>query len=529
MRYLFNILFSFCLFGFNYKKKILNTHNIINNDNLVEEKIYNLKENIEKYLSEKKINNDLNYDLTLNQFIFKNLINNKFFNQKIILTYYFKSKFYFPLPSEIILIVKKNGLNVNYFASKILWIFFILLFFLYYLLTILANCIDRYKSDFKSDKEIFVYIDNIPNIKPNTNYNDGLPDLFQWFSEFFIKYKKIDQKIVFVHNNSKIKNVEINFKNKKYKVVYFKNYILRNLNIRKYLSSVKDAFLIINNIGFEKILLIDELIKYKYLSMHKENLPDYSLFNVGNMHLQPLWTKIKNQNNVSTNYLFYFSTNIIPIIENPLSSANIFGYRIQSWDNYIFWNENMKNWVERCSNKKLNSIVTNDYLPFEGENIRINRNHFKRVVIFDVPPKNDDIYYNLLHPYNIYNIDYCKNFFLETTQSIRKTYPDAEIYYKIKRNLQTINPEYKNLILNEEKKSSKFKIFYDNISAQSLIKCSDATISIPFTSTAIISSYLQKPTVYYNPNDKYKIKNHLSDDVDLIDNRNILISWLEKI
>ena len=107
MRYLFNILVSFCLFGFNYKKKILNTHNIINNDNLVEEKIYNLKENIEKYLSKKKINDDLNYDLTLNQFIFKNLINNKFFNQKIILTYYFKSKFYFPLPSEIILIVKK--------------------------------------------------------------------------------------------------------------------------------------------------------------------------------------------------------------------------------------------------------------------------------------------------------------------------------------------------------------------------------------------------------------------------------------
>ena len=101
MKKIINFFIVKLLFGFNYKKKILKTHDILKKNNDIEKLINDAKDSIEEYFAKK--NNSIeskDYDLSLTQFIFKNLINNKFFNEKLIFEKCFLENFYYPLPLE---------------------------------------------------------------------------------------------------------------------------------------------------------------------------------------------------------------------------------------------------------------------------------------------------------------------------------------------------------------------------------------------------------------------------------------------
>jgi polysaccharide biosynthesis PFTS motif protein len=519
------------LFGFNYKKKILKTHDILKQNNGIEKLINDAKDSIEEHFANK--NNSIeskDYELSLTQFVFKNLINNKFFNEKLIFEKCFLENFYYPLPLEYLQILKKKGFKINFLLSKILWNFLIFIFLIHHSIKIFINYFLATNNTLIDNKNTIIYLSSMPKIDPNDDLNSNLPDFYNWFANFFYTKKKTKNKIIFVHENKKIKNIEINSKkNISYEIMYVKNFLFRNLKTYKYILSIKDSFLIVFEKGWDKILILDEIIKYKYISQNIDNKPDYALFNMSNMTFQPLWSKLKNVNNEFMDYIFYYSTNIIPLVEKPELTANIFGYRLHSWNNYILWNKNQKNWIEYCSKKKINSLIVNDYIPFEGKNINILKNYNKKIVIFDVQPRNDYVYYNFMHVGNIYTLEYCTNFFLDITESIKKIYPQAEIIYKVKRDIKTINKKYLKLVTEVASKIENFKVFHDEISAQSLIKACDASISIPFTSTALIADYLKKPSIYYHPSHKPLISSFSQKNDNQINNKLDLETWLKTI
>lgn len=531
MKKIIFLFLSIILFGFNYKKKILKTHVVLKKNNQIENLINDSKDAIEEHFAKKKNSTELiDYNLSLTQFIFKNLINNKFFNEKLIFEKCFLEKFYYPLPLEYLQILKKKGFKINFSLSKILWYSLIFIFLIYHLIKILNNFFVKKNNSFAGNYNTIIYLSSMPKIDPNDNLDSSLPDFYEWFASFFYTKKKIKNKIIFVHENNKIKNANISSeKNISYEIIYIKNFLFRNLKTYKYILSIKNSILIVFEKGWDKILILDEIIKYKYISQNIDNKPYYALFNMSNMMFQPLWSKIKNANNEFMDYMFYYSTNIIPLVEKPEVVANIFGYRIQSWNNYILWNKNQKNWIEYCAKKKINSLIVDDYIPFEGKNINILDNHNKKIIIFDVPPRNDYIYYNYMHVSNIYTLEYCTNFFLDITESIGKIYPQAEIIYKVKRDIKTINQNYKKLVFDVSSKIENFKFFYDEISAQSLIKACDASISIPFTSTALIADYLKKPSIYYHPSHKPLISSFSQKNDNQINNKLDLETWLKTI
>lgn len=531
MKKIIFFLISKILFGFDYKKKILKTHVILKKNNQIENLINETKDSIEEHFAKNNNSTEtIDYNLSLTQFIFKNLINNKFFNEKLIFEKCFLEKFYYPLPLEYLQILNKKGFKINFSLSKILWCSLIFIFFIYHLIKILNNYFVKTNNSFADNHNTIIYLSSMPKIDPNDNLDNNLPSFYDWFANFFYTKKKIKNKIIFVHENNKIKNTNINSKkNISYEIIYIKNFLFRNLKTYKYILSIKESFSLIFARGLDKILILDEIIKHKYVSQDEESKPYYALFNMTNMTFQPLWSKIKNENNEFMDYIFYYSTNIIPLVEKPELTANIFGYRLQSWNHYILWNKNQKNWIEHCSKKKINSLIVDDYIPFEGKNINVLKNHNKKILIFDVPPRNDYIYYNYMHVGNIYTLEYCTNFFLDVTESIDKIYPQAEIIYKVKRDIKTINQKYEKLVFNVSNKIENFKVFYNEISAQSLIKACDVSISIPFTSTALIADYLKKPSIYYHPSPKPLVSNFSQKNNDQINNKRDLETWLKTI
>ena len=134
----------------------------------------------------------------------------------------------------------------------------------------------------------------------------------------------------------------------------------------------------------------------------------------------------------------------------------------------------------------------------------------------------------LNNPYNIYTYDYCQKFLNDIVNSIpEKYYFQIEIILKLKKDYDNIHPKYR-LLIESIIRDKKIKLISD-ISPESIIDVSDATISIPFTSTAITSYSKNKDTIYYDPSGKLTKHNCLEKNITLISSQKNLKFWILSI
>ena len=155
------------------------------------------------------------------------------------------------------------------------------------------------------------------------------------------------------------------------------------------------------------------------------------------------------------------------------------------------------------------------------------KNKNKRICIFDNPPKNDHTYYKYTSQYNIYKKDYVMKF-LKDILILTKGLKNIEIFLKIKRNNKTTHKNYIKYVEAQKKIYPNLKIFNFDTSAQSLILNSDLSISIPFSSTAVIASSLKVKSVYYDPSNKLDSRVNVFKNIELINNKKDLSKCIKK-
>jgi polysaccharide biosynthesis PFTS motif protein len=145
-----------------------------------------------------------------------------------------------------------------------------------------------------------------------------------------------------------------------------------------------------------------------------------------------------------------------------------------------------------------------------------------------VAPQNDFEISTMINLYNIYNVSFCKSFLADLFKLIDNS--KIEVFLKTKRNsLSITNPSYLNFIkvLHKEKKINK--IISGDISAESIIKNSDAVICIPFSSPAIIAETMSIKSAYYDPTGKINSSLNFGVKTKFIKNKVVLKKWIKKI
>ena len=124
------IFLSFVL-GFNYEKKIEKAHKLLLGNGklkIIQKIFYEIEKSeiqfdkssnkiLTKYFCEKQ-----NHHLTLGQINYSNLILLSSFSSLIQICLAFNKNFYFPLPTEWLIVLKKNNIKVNFFISNNLYI-----------------------------------------------------------------------------------------------------------------------------------------------------------------------------------------------------------------------------------------------------------------------------------------------------------------------------------------------------------------------------------------------------------------------
>ena len=523
-------IINFFYFNTRFEARLKNAFNSLEKNKKIKN-LYKLKErlsNIRYRITKNTINDgyfkyNLDLYLSLNQFIYSRLINKPIFTSKLMFSMANNDSFIFPLP-KIYLDEINKIVKVNYLISKILFYTFLTFFFLYQLSIILKSAFLLFnKQAYKSKK---ILLDSVPKLNFESLKDDKEVNFFKWV----IKKFDINSDSIFIHNNSEIKNQKITLGKNKYKVLYQKNIFTCCLNFNRYLLSLKKTlFIVIKIIFFGKIellLLSKELFNFHLFECSKKDQNyDLCLFNNSNMVFRPLWTHVNERINPGSVFVYFYSTNLIPLLQeiDKEKYFDVYGYSLHSWPNYITWSDIHSEWLSNSINKKIKLIKTS-FVPFAGKHTKLIKKR-RTLTIFDVPPKKLGIYYLLNNPYNIYTLDYCKKFVEDIIRAIPESiYRDIDIIFKIKREYKNIHPLYKKYI-NEITSHKNIKLIND-ISPESVIDISDATISIPFTSTAITSLRKGKHSIYYDPSEKLSKNNCLENEVKLVTSFKELENWI---
>ena len=510
------------ILGLKYEKKIEDTYKILKEKNKLREiekikfEIENtkIKFNRNRLAILSKINKESNeINATLNQIIHHKYINTTF-SFKVAQCLAFNKVFYYPLPDEWIKIVKDKGIKTNFFFSKLLFNFTIVLFFFKKFFSLL-------KFFFVGKKKInhnktTVYLDSLNDIDLNSKEENFL----LWCKKFL----KLNTKIIFVHNNNKIKDIN----KKDFELVYIEKFYFNFTTFKERLIYLGLLFkcliqLIVHVFkGNQKdLLLIEDLIISIFLSNFNYKIPEYAFFNNSNCMIKPLWISFLENKEEKKVFMYFYSTNHFPLYTY---NTGLDGYRLMTWHNYIFWIKEQADWLRKI-NQEFKSIDIVDYFPYSGKYIPI-LNKKKTISIFPVVPFKDKYILEYMPSNHYYNLDNSINFIKHILNCIKTD--EVQIIIKLKRDHPYIHDGYKKFI-NNLKKDSRINILDPNISAKSIIVKSDLVVSSPYTSTSLIANHYKIPTIFYDPSNSLTQEEPCLKKVQLLKSEIELFQWIKKV
>ncbi len=469
--------------------------------------------------------------------------------------YYFgrqNCRFAYPIPKQWSEVLETNKIKVNHLFCKILWIIY--LFYQYILgvmlfLKIIFLC---FVSKFNS--LLFKKFKDQSTVK-NKNYSIFFGDTFKDLGYRFNKNGKLEKVNDipnlpnWYHNkNSDIYLLLISQNNKKnfylHDKAFTKNiydYFLNDLNIISFfLDFLNIQKNIIKNLFFFKwglIILHRELI-ISQITRSVRNTPKSIFFYWYSNSYKPLWAKEFEKKN--TKVYIYFKSSINSLSEdNNLYFSNetekdydYLGFKLYTWSNFLSWN----NSLEKIITAKVSSIKKFSVLniaPYESYFHDLNSSNEKILL-----PKNSVCVFPNSLPKSNFGITRFNEYFASSEHLLSRFLNDIydvllenELKMVLKMKAKKENDEFKrDLKIFDEFKTKDNVIFLTSeLPAFKILEKCSGSISLPFSSTALISKNLNKLSAYYDPINFISKNDIFRQDVTLISNNQELSNFVVQI
>lgn len=458
-------------------------------------------------------------DICLQQFLVQRLLGIDF-NKQLLSAIAQESKiFYSPLPLEWRKVLEKEGLNSISVKNSILWKLFKTKWYLIGVTTGLIEIL--YLFTFKNYKKGYsVYFVNLTRNNIEFNQHSKSLNVLQWFS----KQDELNDVNIFAHS---VKNINpINFLNKQF---VYDRVIPKIKNPLSIINFILWFFINIFFIVFSarKSLIFRELIFSKLFKLSPNiAIAKKYLFHNSVHVFRPLWS-YEAQNKGAEIILYFYSTNIISHkIKNKKHILDHM-WHIVNWPKYWVWNKSQKSFLKQsvmspCEFYIKGIIPFSTPLKFESLNIKSKK---LRLLVFDVQPTKNYIYNSLGLSVEYYTEDNCIDF-LNKINLLAIEF-NLDVYIKRKRPSNNISIKYINKLrfLLSTPIWNEIPPDYDPDLACELVK-PFASISMPFTSTGIITSYKKVPSVYFDNLESLDDTFHVIDSVQLISDFKKLKKWV---
>lgn len=480
-------------------------------------------------LSKTHLNTDSKISISNNQIINLELSTRQYLNNRILHLSFNKAvlsalgnnkPLKHPLPlvwqKEII----KNGVKVNRLVCSIYWFFYVVFLWAYGIWT----AIKYSKNLIKKPDNIghYVYFDQLRNDCFSADKSQH--NITNWYLQWINKAKNIN---TLCHGVQTAKNINQDDINIQYCDVMPR---ITGFNSVKYLllatkQIIKSLFWLLLGKTSQAVLL-NESIKLLLVQLTDKNklAKDY-LFHNSNCFYRPLWS-YEAQAKGSRVLFYFYSTNA----EN---FKTINGYSVQypwhliSWSHYLAWDKYLANFIKR-HDKHRATIEQTGITWFSSSTTKSQYLSDNAIAVFDVQPRKTSSYITLGATLDYY-IPKIANQFLVDIQTILKENQQVMAHKrKRKRNSLWSHPKYLRLI-NQLKQQQNYTYIDPDLAATTLITQTKASISVPFTSTALIAKAQGKPSVYYDPSGLIQKDDRASHGIPILSGIDELRAWVKGV
>jgi len=475
--------------------------------------------------------NELN--ISIKQFLLTRLLHIDF-NTKILISITKKNKkFYHPLPLEWRKVLDINGFKANNTINKLIWNGYLIMFFIY-------GIVSNLKRVYNSVKQIYFLSETLDISKSAYFYNlsknnivlrKGSDNIISWTDKYFI-----DKDLsFFLHSVKNIKTFKLN----KRQVKFIQNIIplpstfyslikFINWGFYSFILSIFDFF----RGRYFSFIMYNELSMSYLVDIAKKNqIPKKIFFHQTGYLFKPLWTSSLEKRE-SIVYLYFYATGIqSPDFKNSNGIQGVF-YGHMSWKNYLVWDLYQKEFIGNITSCNSSIEVAGPINFISGLTPKIN--YKKSIALFDIQPFRDSFTKRLGNETEYYESNTAIKFLNDILDIANKH--EFKVYHKRKRDIseQLVNGfslnnnKYTNYLQKISKLKDNYYSLNPNTDPYYLIRDTELSISIPFTSTSVYAKSINKPTFYYDPTGLVRKNDVASHGIKVISKKKELAEWFDK-
>lgn len=273
-------------------------------------------------------------------------------------------------------------------------------------------------------------------------------------------------------------------------------------------------------------MMLGETMKATHVRLQVPPLlaQDY-LFHNSNWIYRPLWTYEAERKGARIIFYFY-STNCEKFKHAGTYPSLAYGWQAMTWPQYLVWDDYQAVFVRRAVGDAAEVTVVGPISFHEAAPVPIDL-PARSIAVFDVQPMRDAVYQPMALDTEYYVPRNANSFLMD----IQNAAASAEriMVLKRKRDVGTrVHPHYERTTRWLSGVVNCLEVDPD-ISAASLIKKSQAVISMPFTSTALLGREQGKPSIYYDPHGICEKDDRAAHGIPILSGKSELKEWFSSL
>jgi polysaccharide biosynthesis PFTS motif protein len=459
--------------------------------------------------------NSLNIELSVRQYLTVKILSMSF-NKEVLYSLGAKKPIRYPLPREwrIALTIKK--IQVDNFSCALLWYGYVTLFWGHGVLHWLKSFWSiSYK---RQDLGNYIYFHDLD--KNNISHNVKDHNIVNWYLQWKNKSKDINSACHSVKglsnfklNGLKIVNTDGLPKLKGREIIYYYIYSI-------YL--IMYSFIVILIRPYYSLMLFENIKLVRTSLADKDQLASDYLFHNSAPFYRPMWTYELQRKGSRVLFYFYSTNNEKYKTKDGFQVQNT--WHLISWPYYLVWDQYQSDLVKRFAH---GNPIVEDVGPiwFSSNDVEISV-PLNSIAVFDITPYRVSRYI-ILGAQTEFIVPRAVNQFLNDIQKVLAQ-NNFTMMHKMKRINPNAHKKY-NYNIRTLRERSNYQQIHPDLDATQLIQKAAATISMPFTSTALIARHEGKPSVYYDPIGIIQVDDRAAHGIPILVSIDELQEWVEGI
>jgi polysaccharide biosynthesis PFTS motif protein len=425
-------------------------------------------------------------------------------------------------------ILRLQGFKVPEFRSSLLWYAFVFMMFGYGILKIGQIITRSIKASIKQEKQAsgrYVYFDSlVPGTLPQPCQDGRSHDIITWYMQWSGRCKDVE---TLCHSVKDAKKCDVNGA----PVISVSGPLPLLLSGAQHFNflvwSMKAALIATFDFlcgrWWHALLLNQAALSAQARIQDSDSLAKDYLFHNSGWIYRPLWT-YEAEKSGSRFILYFYSTNCEPFKRADGYPPPYYGYQAMNWPLYLVWDEYQADFVRRVVGDAANITIVGP-IWFHSNAEEMPTFNGRGIAVFDVTPHRSSRFRTLGLDTEFYVPEVCIPFLHGTQQTANST--GYTVFWKCKRKIGSIaHPRYR-YHADKIAACDNVESVDPDISAQRVIEASVATISMPFTSTALIAREIGKPSCYYDPTGLLKKDDRAAHGIEIINTLEELATWLK--